>query len=46
MFVWSFGGMVICQGLLWWLLKGSFKVNAGTVEWYRSSYGTEFLILE
>ena len=30
------------QGLLFWLFKGAFKVSSGTVERYRSSYGTDF----
>ena len=29
-------------GLLFWLFKGGFKVSLGTVEWYISSYDTEF----
>ena len=28
-------------GLLYYLLKGAFKVSSGTVEWYRSIYGTD-----
>ena len=30
------------QGLLFWLFEGSFKVSSVTVEWCRSSYGTDF----
>ena len=29
------------QGLLFWLFLGGFKVSSGTVEWYRSSDGTD-----
>ena len=25
-----------------WLIKRAFKVSSGTVEWYRSSSGTDF----
>ena len=32
----------ILQGLLLWLFKGVSKVSSGTVQWYRSSYGTDF----
>ena len=30
------------RGLLFWLLTDGFKVSLGTLEWYRSSYGTDF----
>ena len=30
------------QGLLFWLFLRGLKVSLGTVEWYRSSYGTDF----
>ena len=30
------------QALLFWLFNGEFKVSSGTVEWYRSSCGTDF----
>ena len=29
-----------------WLFKGGFKVSSGTVAWYRSSCGTDFIILK
>ena len=32
----------IVQDLPFWLFKGGFKVSSGTVEWYTSSYGTDF----
>ena len=31
----------VYQGLLFWLFRGGFKVNSGTLKWYRSSYGTD-----
>ena len=31
-----------CWGLLFGLLKGVLKVSSGTVQWHRSSYGTDF----
>ena len=30
------------QGLLFWLFEGDFKASLGIVEWYRSSYGSDF----
>ena len=35
------GIWAIMQGLLFWLLKGGFKVSSGSVEWYRIIYGTD-----
>ena len=32
------------QGLLFQLFKGGFKVSSGTVDWHRSSSGTDFEI--
>ena len=32
----------LVEGLLFWLFKRGFKVSSGTVEWYVSSYGTDF----
>ena len=37
------GGLgLLKQGLLFWLLKGGFRVSSGTVKWYISSYATDF----
>ena len=34
--------IVTMQGLLFWLFQGGLRVSPGTVEWYRSSCGTDF----
>ena len=39
--IWSWV-VKVSQGLLFWLFTGGFKVSSGTVEWYRSSYDTDF----
>ena len=33
---------MLLQGLPFSLFNGGFKVSSGTVEWYISSYGTDF----
>ena len=34
--------LAFLQCLLFWLFEGDFKVSPCTVEWYASSYGTDF----
>ena len=31
----------LIQGLLFWMLKGGYRVSSGIGEWYSSNYGTE-----